>query len=153
MDTFFETIENRGFNNLGCVMLEKDMIEAMKKIESSGDDNKIRYVKKLASYYSIFYNIRFLLGKTEIRFKGKNDKYGVEHFYHYLDNSTDSTMRIIPGVIKAMANDKPLEYFLKYLMFPNQYPLEEKEEKEEKEQVNKILENFGNFTEFIPKRI
>ena len=148
MDTFFEKLENRGFNNLGCVKIKKDMIEAMKKIESSGDDIKIRYVKKLASYYSIFYNMRILLGQTEIRFEDKNDKYGVEDFYHYLDNSTDSTMRIIPGVIKAMANDKPLEYFLKYLMFPNQYPLEEKEE-----QVNKILENFGNFAEFFPKII
>ena len=127
----FKEFENKGMQ-IECGWKEKDrkkeMTEAMKKIKESGDDNKIRYLEKLVRFYFILNNIGFLLKKTEMRFD-KEDKYGMEDLYHFLeDNVVDTGKRSICGVMTSISNDEPLEDFYKRIMNPFLFKDNEKEE-------------------------
>ena len=71
MEEIFKELENEGFKIIvGYKEKERKrvMSEAMKKIKKSGDEDKINYVKKLARYYGIFYNISFIIN-PEISFR------------------------------------------------------------------------------------
>ena len=126
----FKEFENQGFT-IECGVKEKkrkkEMSEAIKKIKESGDEKKIKYVKNLSRYYGILYNMGIIINNTEF-YLVKEDKYGSECLYHYLDNSVDTAKRSIAGVMTALANDEPLDPFFKYLMFSDLYPLEEKKD-------------------------
>ena len=111
---------------------KKTILESIKKIKDSGDENKLLYVKNLYRYYSIFLNLGYILKSHPILIE-KEVKYHCEDFYHYLDDKIiDFSKRIITGIISAVANDEPLDSFYKYLMFPNLY--REEYEKENKDQ-------------------
>ena len=103
---------------------KKVIDESIKKLEDSGDELKLSYVKKLYKYYNILYVLDDILKSSEIINEEGDVKYHCEDFYHYLENSIDSSNRIITGIISAVANDKPLENFYKYLMYPDLYPLD-----------------------------
>ena len=109
---------------VGKIKTEKKILEAIKKLKDSGDESKLLYVKKLYRYYSILYNLGYVLNSHPIPFE-EEVKYCTEDLYHYLDNFVDSSKRVITGVISALANDEPLDSFYKYLMFPNLYSAEE----------------------------
>ena len=101
---------------------KKDMSEAMKKLKESGDEKKIKLVKKLARYYGIFHNIGYI-PNPEISLE--EDKYEIHYFCHFLDNFVDTAKMCIAGVIKALGNDEPLNPFCKYLMFTHMYTPEQ----------------------------
>ena len=97
----------------------------MKKLEESGDDEKIRYAKILARYYGIFHNMGYILN-PEISLE--EDKYEINYLCHYLDNFVDTAKICIAGVIKALGNDETLYPFCKYLMFTHMYSPEQVKE-------------------------
>ena len=104
---------------------KKTMSEAMKKLKESGDENKIRYAKKLARYYGIFHNMGYILN-PEISLE--EDKYGMNYLFQYLDVFIDTAKMSIVAVIKALGNDEPLDPFCKYLMFTHMYTPEQVKE-------------------------
>ena len=107
---------------------KKIIIESIRKIKDSGDKDKLKYVNNLYRYYSIFLNLGHLVRSNPILIEEKV-KYHCEDFYHYLDDKVvDSSKRIITGIISAVANDKPLDSFHKYLMFPDLYEKEYRKE-------------------------
>ena len=105
---------------------KKTMSEAMKKLKDSGDENKIRYAKKLARYYGIFHNMGYILNPKKISFD--EDKYEIHYLCSYLEGVVDTAKMSIVGVIKALGNDEPLDPFLKYLMFSHMYTPEQVKE-------------------------
>ena len=94
---------------------KKIMSEAMKKLKESNDEKKIKLAKRLAGYYDIFHNMGPIATNPDFPFE--EDKYGVHYVHVYLENFVDSAKRSIAGVIKALADDEPLDSFYKYLMF------------------------------------
>ena len=115
----------------------------MKKIKESGDENKIRYVKTLARYYGIFHTMGFILN-PEISLE--EDKYGLNYLCQYLDVFVDTAKISIVGVIKALADDEPLDPFCKYLMFTHMYTPEQVKEIGHEEiyrSKKKFEEEFG----------
>ena len=102
---------------------KKEMSEAMKKLKESGDENKIMLAKRLARYYGIFHNMGPIT--TCPNFPFEEDKYGLHYVHIYLENFVDSAKRSIAGVIKALADDEPLDPFYKYLMFTHLYSPEQ----------------------------
>ena len=111
------------FNNMEKD-LKKEISEAMKKIKEIGDENNIMIAKKLVRYYSILYNIEYLI-ISFINNYSKNDKYGIKLIHRYLENFVYTSKRSIAGVMKAFANDKKLSPFYKNLMFTHLYTPEE----------------------------
>ena len=122
----FKELEDQGCT-IECGVNEKYrrkiMIEAMKKLKESGDENKIKLVKRLARYYFIFDNIGPITKCPE--FPSEEDKYGLYYVHIYLNNFVDSAKRSIAGVMTALANDEELRPFLKYLMFTHLYTPEQ----------------------------
>lgn len=136
MDAIFKGLEDMGYE-IEVVVGWKDkdrkktILESIKKIKDSGDENKLLYVKNLYRYYSIFLNLGYILKSHPILIE-KEVKYHCEDFYHYLDDKIiDSSKRIITGIISAVASDEPLDSFYKYLMFPNLYRKEYEKENED----------------------
>ena len=119
---------------VGKISTEKKIIiESIRKIKDSGDKDKLKYVNNLYRYYSIFLNLGHLVRSNPILIEEKV-KYHCEDFYHYLDDKVvDSSKRIITGIISAVANDKPLDTFHKYLMFPEIYEEEYRNENEDED--------------------
>ena len=106
------------------------MSEAMKKLKESNDENKIRIAKRLARYYFIFDNMGPITTSPE--FPSEEDKY--LHYVHiYLNNFVDSAKRIIAGLMTALADDKKLRPFYKYLMLTHLYSPEQIAEIDRKE--------------------
>ena len=110
---------------------KKTMSEAMKKLKESGDENKIKLAKRLARYYGIFHNMGFITTNPDFPFE--EDKYGLHYVYCYLENFVDTAKISITGVIKALADDEPLDPFCKYLMFTHMYSPEQVKEIEHEE--------------------
>ena len=138
MDAIFKGLEDMG-HEFEVVVGWKDkdrkktILESIKKIKDSGDENKLLYVKNLYRYYSFFLNLGYILKSHPILIE-KEVKYHCEDFYHYLDDKIiDSSKRIITGIISAVANDEPLDSFYKYLMFPNLYREEYEKENEDQD--------------------
>lgn len=128
MENILKELEDEGYEII-VNFREKErmrvMRESIKKIKESGDENKIRYVKKLARYYGIFKNIGCIV-KSEIPLE--EDKYCSNYLHTYLDNYVDTSKRVIAGVIKAFADDEPIDPFCKYLMFTRLYTPEQVKE-------------------------
>ena len=125
MDAIFKGLEDMGYKfevEVGWKdkKRKKIILESIKKLKDSGDESKLLYAKKIYRYYSILFNLDYLLNSHPI-LNEEEVKYHCEDLYHYLDNFIDSAKRIITGVISALANDEPLDSFYKYLMFPNLY--------------------------------
>ena len=99
--------------------IKKFMGELMKKIKESGDEKKIRYAKKLARYFGIFYNMGNILNPTEISLE--EDKYGLNYVCYYLEIFVDTANISITGVIKAIADNEKLHPFFKNFMFTHMY--------------------------------
>ena len=98
---------------------KKEMSDAMKKLKESGDENKIKIAKILARYYFIFDNMGPITSSPE--FPYEEDKYGLHHVHVYLENFVDSAKRSIAGVMTALADDKELRPFYRYLMLTHLY--------------------------------
>ena len=145
MEGLFEVLKE--FENQGCTIecgvkekrRKKEMSEAMKKIKASGDENKIRYAKKLARYYGIFHNMGFIIN-PEISLE--EVRYGLNYLCLYLDNFVDTAKISIAGVMKALANDEKIDPFCKYLMFTHLYTPEEVKEIGH-EEINRREKKFG----------
>ena len=103
----------------------------MKKLKESNDENKIRIAKRLARYYFIFDNMGPITTCPE--FPVEEDKYGLHYVHIYFNNFVDSAKRSIAGVMTALADDKKLRPFYKYLMFTHLYSPEQIAEIDRKE--------------------
>ena len=128
MEEIFKELENEGYEvKVGWKgkVRKKIMSKAMKKIKEIGDEKKIKYVKTLARYYSIFHNIGYILN-PEITLE--EDKFELNYLCQYLDVFIDSAKLIIVGVIKAIVDDEPLDSFCKSLMFTHMYTPEQVKE-------------------------
>ena len=126
------------------------MIEAIKKLKESGDENKIMLSKRLTRYYGILNNMGFIT--TNPNFPFEEDKYGLHYIYIYLENFVDSAKRSIAGVITALANDEKLDPFYKYLMFTHLYSPEEISKIDRNElmrEQEKKLKEYKNFRKII----
>ena len=137
MEAVFEALkelEDEGCT-IECGVIEKSrrkkMSEAIKKIKESGDENKIKLAKRLARYYFIFDNMGPITTCPE--FPVEEDKYGLHYVHIYLNNFVDSAKRSIAGVMTALADDKKLRPFYKYLMFTHLYSPEQIAEIDRKE--------------------
>ena len=105
---------------------KKTMSEAMKKLKESDDEIKIKYAKMLARYYGLFHNMGYILNPKEIPFE--DDKYGIHYLCSYLECFSDTAKFSITGVLKALADDEPLDPFCKSLMFTHMYTPEQVKE-------------------------
>ena len=134
MEELLKELEYEGFT-IECGVNEKyrrkEMSEAMKKLKESNDEIKIRIAKRLARYYFIFDNMGPITTCPE--FPSEEDKYGLHYVYIYLNNFVDSAKRSIAGVMTALADDKKLRPFYKYLMFSHLYSPEQIAEIDRKE--------------------
>ena len=132
MDAIFKGLEDMGYKfEVEVGWKDKDrkkiILESIKKLKDSGDESKLLYAKNLYRYYSIFFNLGYLVNSHPI-LNEEEVKYRCEDLYHYLDNFIDSSKRIITGVISALGNDEPLDSFHKYLMFTHLYSAEDVKE-------------------------
>ena len=132
MDAIFKELEDMGYKvEVEVGWKDKDrkkiILESIKKLKDSGDESKLLYAKNLYRYYSILFNLAYILNSHPIPFE-EEVKYCSEDLYHYLDNFIDSSKRIITGVIEALGNDEPLDPFCKYLMFTHMYTPEQVKE-------------------------
>ena len=119
---------------------KKRILESIKKIKNSGDEDKLNYVNNLYRYYSIFLNLNHLVNSHPILYE-KELKYHCNTFYNFLnDKIVDTSKRVITGIITAIANDEPLESFYKYLMRPDifeaEYRLDEEKYNNTSEEEN-----------------
>ena len=134
MEELLKELEDEGCT-IECGVIEKsrrkEMNEAMKKLKESNDENKIRIAKRLARYYFIFDNMGPITTCPE--FPVEEDKYGLHYVHIYLNNFVDSAKRSIAGVMTALADDKKLRPFYKYLMFTHLYSPEQIAEIDRKE--------------------
>ena len=134
MEELLKELEDEGCT-IECGVIEKsrrkEMNEAMKKLKESNDENKIRIAKRLARYYFIFDNMGPITTCPE--FPVEEDKYGLHYVHIYLNNFVDSAKRSIAGVMTALADDRKLRPFYKYLMFTHLYSPEQIAEIDRKE--------------------
>lgn len=119
---------------------KKRILESIKKIKNSGDEDKLNYVNNLYRFYSIFLNLNHLVNSHPILYE-KELKYHCNTFYNFLnDKIVDTSKRVITGIITAIANDEPLESFYKYLMRPDifeaEYRLDEEKYNNTSEEEN-----------------
>ena len=101
---------------------KKTIVESMKKLKESGDEEKIIYAKNLYRYYSILNSMGYILN-PEISLE--EDKYEINYLCSYLNGIVNTAKRCIAGVIKALGNDESLDPFSKYLMFTHVYTPEQ----------------------------
>ena len=134
MEELLKELEDEGCT-IECGVIEKSrrkkMSEVIKKIKESGDENKIKLAKRLARYYFIFDNMGPITTCPE--FPVEEDKYGLHYVHIYFNNFVDSAKRSIAGVMTALADDKKLRPFYKYLMFTHLYSPEQIAEIDRKE--------------------
>ena len=129
MDTLLKEFEDMGYEvKVGWKekRRKKTIVESIKKLKDSGDDDKIIYAKKLYRYYSILNSLGFILNPQKIPFD--EDKYGIHYLCSYLDGIVDTAKLSISGVTEALGNDEQLEPFCKYLMFTHMYTPEQVKE-------------------------
>ena len=125
MDNLLKQFEDMGCKvEVGCQekRRKKIIIDSIKKLKESGDDDKIIYAKKLYRYYSILNSMGYILNPLQIPFE--EDKYGIHYLCSYLDSFVNTTKMSIAGVIEALGNDEILDPFCKYLMFTHIYILQ-----------------------------
>ena len=147
MDELFKELEDQGCT-IECGVNEKsrkkEMSEAMEKLKESGDENEIKIAKRLARYYFIFDNMGPITTCPE--FPYEEDKYGLHHVHVYLENFVDSAKTSIAGVMTALADDKELRSFYRYLMLTHLYSPDQIAEIDSKElwrEKESILESEG----------
>ena len=130
MDNLLKEFENIGCKvEVGCKgkRRKKIIIDSIKKLKDSCDDDRISCAKNLYRYYCALNSMGYILNPKQIPFD--EDKYGIHYLCSYLDIFLDSAKMIItPGVIEALGNDEPLDPFCKYLMFTHMYTPEQVKE-------------------------
>ena len=129
MDDLLKEFEDNGFKvEVGYreKKRKKNNLSSLRKLEESGDDVKLNYVKTLYRYYCTINSLGHILYPKDIPVE--EDKYGLHYLCSYLDGIVDSSKWIIAGVISALGNDKPLDTFCKYLMFTHMYSPEDVKE-------------------------
>ena len=105
---------------------KKTIVESIKKLKESGDENKISYAKKLYRYYCTLNSMGYILNPSNIPFE--EDKYGIHYLCSYLEGIVNTAKMSIAGVIEALGNDESLDPFCKYLMFTHLYTPEQVKE-------------------------
>ena len=126
MEDLLKQFEDMGFKvEVGCKekRRKKTIVESMKKLKESGDEDKIIYAKNLYRYYSILNSMGYILNPKKIYFE--EDKYGLHYLCSYLEGIVNTAKISIDAVIKALGNDEPLDPFCKYLMFTHMYTPEQ----------------------------
>ena len=129
MEDLLKQFEDMGFKvEVGCKekRRKKTIVESMKKLKESGDEDKIIYAKNLYRYYSILNSMGYILNPKKISFE--EDKYGLHYLCSYLEGIVNTAKISIAAVIKALGNDEPLDPFCKYLMFTHMYTPEQVKE-------------------------
>ena len=129
MDNLLKEFEDMGCKvEVGCKekRRKKTILESIKKLKDSGDDDKINYAKKLYRYYTIINSLGFFLNPQKIPIE--EDKYCIHYLCSYLDGIVNTAKMSIAGVIEALGNDVPLDPFCKYLMFTHMYTPEQVKE-------------------------
>ena len=129
MEDLLKQFEDMGFKvEVGCKekRRKKTIVESIKKLKESGDEDKISYAKKIYRYYSILNSMGYILNPKKIYFE--EDKYEIHYLCSYLEGIVDTSKIIIAGVIEALGNDEPLDPFCKYLMFTHMYTPEQVKE-------------------------
>ena len=122
------------FEDMGCKVevgwkekrRKKTIVESIKKLKDSGDEDKIIYAKKLYRYYTTIHSLGFILNPQKIPIE--EDKYGIHYLCSYLDGIVNTAKMSIAGVIEALGNDMPLDPFCKYLMLTHMYTPEQVKE-------------------------
>ena len=104
---------------------KKKINKLIKKIEDSGDKDKLIYVKNLYRYYCIFSHLNNLVSfhpSFEKCIHEEDVKYHCLDLNLYLKEHIGyNTKGIIIGIIEAIANDEPLDIYYIYLMFRYNY--------------------------------
>ena len=114
----FKYLISQNFKNMDKYKT-KLMFYSFDKIKETGDEDKIKYVKTLISYFFIFNKLNEILKTNDIL---NDEKYSCETFYHYLDDKViDTSKRVISEMIINIAFNLPLDNFHKYLMYPEIY--------------------------------
>ena len=129
MDNLLKEFENMGYEvEVGWKekRRKKIIIEAMKKLKESGDENKISYAKNLYRYYCTPNSMGYILNPSNIPIE--EDKYGIHYLCSYINGIVNTGKMSIAGVIEALGNDEPLDPFCKYLMFTHMYTPEQVKE-------------------------
>ena len=129
MEDLLKQFEDMGFKvEVGCKekRRKKTIVESMKKLKESGDEDKIIYAKNLYRYYSILNSMGYILNPKKISFE--EDKNGLHYLCSYLEGIVNTAKISIAAVIKALGNDEPLDPFCKYLMFTHMYTPEQVKE-------------------------
>ena len=126
MEEIIKFLKDEGYEfEVGCREKERRKIigEAIDSLKKTNDDKKIKLAKRLSWYYYNFINIEYLIKDPDFPFE--EDKYGLNYLCSYLEGIVDTAKISITGVIKALANDEPLDPFCKYLMFTHMYTPEQ----------------------------
>ena len=129
MDGLLKEFEDMGFKvEVGYreKNRKKNILSSLRKLKESGDDVKYNYVKTLYRYYCTINSLGYILNPKQIPFE--EDKYEIHYLCSYLDGIVNTAKISIPGVIKALGNDEPLDPFCKYLMFTHKYTPEQVKE-------------------------
>ena len=129
MEDLLKLFEDMGFKvEVGCKekRRKKTIVESMKKLKESGNEDKIIYAKNLYRYYSILNSMGYILNPKKNYFE--EDKYGLHYLCSYLEGIVNTAKISIAAVIKALGNDEPLDPFCKYLMFTHMYTPEQVKE-------------------------
>ena len=127
MDELLKEFEDMGIKvEVGWKEKErkKTILAALRKLKE--DDIKYNYVKKLYRYYCTINNLGHILNPKDIFIS--NDKYAIHYLCDYLRGVVSTAKKSIVGVVSALRNDKPIDPFLKYLMFTHMYSPEEVKE-------------------------
>ena len=129
MEDLFKQFEDMGCKvEVGCQekRRKKTIFESIKKLNESGDDDKIIYAKKLYRYYCTLNSLGYILNPQKIPFD--EDKYGIHYLCSYLEGIVNTAKMSIAGVIEALGNDELLDPFCKYHMFTHMYTPEQVKE-------------------------
>ena len=129
MEEIIRFLKDEGYEfEVGCREKERRKImgEEIDSLKKTNDEKKIKLAKRLSWYYFNFHNISCLIKKPD--FPVEEDKYGMHYLCSYLEGVVDTAKISIVGVIKALANDEPIDPFCKYLMFTHMYTPEQVKE-------------------------
>lgn len=119
------------------------ILKSIKKINRSGDNDKIKIVNKLYKYYIYFDFISTSLYKEYFydynekdkyflecdKYGLEDDKYGLQYLSSYMDEFANISLSCITNIILSIAKDKQIDPFCKYLMFTHLYNKDEIKEK------------------------
>ena len=92
---------------------QKSIEKALKKLKERGEDNKFEIAKKFYSYFLFFHNMDAI---NFFKITSGKDKYCVGLMREYLEVIVEEAKYCLDNVIKALGDDKPVEYLTKKIL-------------------------------------